>query len=111
MWFYDVYISTVDGSDTARGRLSIRLNLIRDEHGLLSGGSQACLPGKFGNEIPDAVMSASVQAFGATCSMSAIRIENVLAALSPRGGAATLLSRPGGGEAESLVKAKTKDWV
>ena len=56
LWFDDVYISTVDGSHTARGRLSIRLDLIRDEHSLLSGGRQACLPGKFGNEVPNAVM-------------------------------------------------------
>ena len=109
--FNNVYISTVNGPDTARGRLSIRLELIRDERGLLSGGRQACLPGKFGNEVPDTVMSPGMQAFGATCSMSAIRIKNVLAALSPRGGAATLLSRPGGGESESLVEAKAKDWI
>ena len=83
----------MDGSDTARGRLSILLYLVRNEHGLFSGGCQACLPGKFGYEVSDAVMSSCVKAFGATCSMSAIGVENVLASLTPRGGAAALLSR------------------
>ena len=60
LWFNDVYISTANGPNTARGRLSIRLDLIRDEHSLLSGGRQACLPGKFGNEVPNTVMPACV---------------------------------------------------
>ena len=84
--FNDVHVSTVDGSDTARGRLSILLNLIRNEHGLLSSGRQACLPGKFGYEVSNAIMSACVKAFCATRSMSAVRIKDVLASLAPRGG-------------------------
>ena len=109
--FDEVYISTVDGSDAARGRLAIRLDLIWSEHGLLSSSRQACLPGKFGNEVPDAIVPASVQAFGATCSMPAIRVKNVWTSLPPRGGASTLLSCPRGGESKSLVEAKTKDWI
>ena len=35
--FNDVNVSSVDGSDTARGRLPVLLELIRDKHGLLSG--------------------------------------------------------------------------
>ena len=49
LWFNDVNISPVDGSNTARGRLAILLDLVWDEHGLLSSGSQASLPGKFRN--------------------------------------------------------------
>ena len=60
LWFDDVYISPVNGSHTARGRLTILLDLIGDEHGLLSGGRQACLPGKFGNEVSNAIMSSCV---------------------------------------------------
>ena len=54
--FNDVNVSPVDGSNTARGRLAILLNLVGDEHGLLSSGSQASLPGKFRNQIPDPVV-------------------------------------------------------
>ena len=78
MWFNDVYISPVNGPNTARGRLSIRLDLIRDEHGLLNGGRQSCLPGKFGNEIPDAIMPSGMQDFGAACRMSAIWVTDPL---------------------------------
>ena len=70
--FNDMNVSPVDGSDTARGRLAILLNLVRDEHGLLSGGCQSSLPGKFRDEIPDPVMSAGVKSLGAACSMPAI---------------------------------------
>ena len=84
--FNDVHVSSLDGSDTARGRLSILLDWIRDEHGLLSGGCQACLPGKFGYKISDAVMPAGVEAFGATSGMPSIGVENVGASLAPRGG-------------------------
>ena len=74
---YDVHVSTMDGSDTARGRLSILLDLIRDKHCLFSGGRQACLPGKFGNEVPYAVMPACVKTFSATRGMSAVGIKDV----------------------------------
>ena len=83
-------------SDTARGRLSILLDLVRNKHGLLRGGGQACLPGKFSYKVSDAVMRlmpAGVEAFSATCGMPPIGVENVGAALAPRGGAATLLPR------------------
>ena len=70
--FNDVNVSPVDGSDTARGRLAILLNLVRDEHSLLSSGCQSSLPGKFRDEIPDPVMSAGVESLCAAGSMSAI---------------------------------------
>ena len=63
----DVHVGAMDGSDAARGRLSILLDLIRDEHSLLSGGRQASLPGKFGNEVPYAVMPVCVKTFGRMC--------------------------------------------
>ena len=75
----------MDGPDTARGRLSILLELIRYEHGLLSGGCQAGLPGKFGYEVSDSVMSASVEAFGAACCMPPIGVKNVGTSLPPPG--------------------------
>ena len=53
----DVNISSVDGPNTARSRLPIFLDLVRYEHGVFNGGCQACLPGKFGNEVSDAVMT------------------------------------------------------
>ena len=46
--FDDVNISPVNWTHTAWARLSIRLELVWDEHGLLSGGCEACLPGKLG---------------------------------------------------------------
>ena len=67
------------------GRLSILLDLVRDEHGLLSGGCQACLPGKFGYEVSDAVMPACMKAFGATCGMSAIRGQECAGIACPPG--------------------------
>ena len=73
--FNDVNVSLVDGSNTARGRLAILLNLVRDEHGLLSGGGQASLPGKFRDQVPDPIMSASVESLGAAGSMSAVRVQ------------------------------------
>ena len=88
----------MDGSDTARGRLPILLDLIRDKHCLLSGGRHACLPGKFGNEIPYAVMPACVKTFSATRGMSAVGIKDVLATFAPRGGSTALLSCPRGWE-------------
>ena len=74
LWFNDVDIGSVDGAHTARGRLAILLYLVRDEHGLLSGGGEASLPGKLGDEVPDTIMAASVKALGATCSVPAIRV-------------------------------------
>ena len=44
--------------------------LIRDEHGLLSGGRHSRLPGKFREEIPDSVVSTCVQALCTTGRMS-----------------------------------------
>ena len=58
--FDDVNVSPVDGAHAARGRLPILLELIWDEHGLLSGCCKSCLPGKFGDQISDAIMSASM---------------------------------------------------
>ena len=58
--FNDVDISSVDGPDTARGRLPILLYLVRYEHSLFSGSCEACLPGKSGDEVSDPVMSAGV---------------------------------------------------
>ena len=109
--FNDVHVSSVDGPDTAQGRLSILLDLVRDKHGLLSGGCQACLPGKFGYKVSDAVMPAGVEAFGATCGMPPIGVENMGASLAPRGGAATLLPRARGREPQPLIQAKSEDRV
>ena len=83
----------MDRTHTARGRLAILLNLIRDEHGLLGGCRESCLPGKFGDEVPYAIMSACVESLGAASSMSAIGVKDMLAFFSPRGGSAALLSR------------------
>ena len=47
--FDDVHVSPVNGTHTARGRMSIWLHLIRDQHGLLCGGCETCLLGKFGD--------------------------------------------------------------
>ena len=107
----DVNVSSVDGSYTARGRLSILLYLVGDKHGLLSGGCQACLPGKFGYEVSDAVMPAGVESFGATCGMPPVGIENVGASLAPRGGAATLLPRARGRESQPLVQPESENRV
>ena len=46
LWLNDVYVSPVDRSDTARGRLTILLYLVRDEHGLFSSGSGGLLAGQ-----------------------------------------------------------------
>ena len=86
----------MDRSNTARGRLAIFLDLVRDEHGLFSGGSQASLPGKFRNQVPDPVMSAGVDSLGTARSMPAVWVQDVWASLAPRGGATTLLSRARG---------------
>ena len=99
----DVNVSPVDGSNTARGRLAILLNLVRDEHSLLSSGSQAGLPGKFRNQIPDPVVSAGVESLGAACSMPAVWVQDVLTSFPPRGGPSTLLSRARGRETQALV--------
>ena len=93
----------MDGSNTARGRLAILLDLVREEHGLLSGGSQASLPGKFRNQVPDPVMSASVESLGTASSMPAVWVQDVWASLAPRGGTTTLLSRARGRKAQALV--------
>ena len=58
--FNDVNISSVDGPDTARGRLPILLYLVRYEHSLFNGSCEACLPGKSGDEVSDPVVSAGV---------------------------------------------------
>ena len=50
----------MDGSDAARGRLTIRHDLIKDKRGLFCACRKASLPGKFGNEISDSVMSTGV---------------------------------------------------
>ena len=92
----DVNVSPVDGTHTARGRLSILLELIWDEHGLFRCGCESCLPGKFGDEISNAIMSASVKPLGATRRVSSVGVENVWALLALRGGSATLLSRARG---------------
>ena len=55
----------MDGSDTAQGRLAVRHGLVGNEHGLPGVGNQACFLSNFGQDVPDAVVSSSVQAFGA----------------------------------------------
>ena len=87
------------GRNTARGRLAILLNLVRDEHSLLSGGSQASLPGKFRDKVPDTIVPAGVESLGAARSVPAVWVQDVLASFSSRGGVATLLSRARGREA------------
>ena len=94
-WFDDVNIRSVNGSDAAQGRLTVGHDLVWGEHGLLSGGGEACLPGKFGNEVPDAIMSSCVQAFGAACSMASIWVKNAGALFAPRGDASNVV--PGAG--------------
>ena len=49
--FNDVYVCSMDESDTARGKLAVSHDLIRNKHGLFSGGCEASLPGRFGNQI------------------------------------------------------------
>ena len=82
--FYDVNVSPMDWAHTARGRLAILLDLIWDQHGLLCGGCETYLPGKFGDQIANAIMSASVQPFGATRGMSPIGVKNMLALFAPQ---------------------------
>ena len=82
--FDDVNICPVNRAHAARGRLSIRLDLVRDEHCLFRGCHESCLPGKFGDQTPNAVMLSGVQPLGATCSMSPIRVEDVLTLFAPR---------------------------
>ena len=62
------------------------LDLVWDEHGLFRGGCEACLPGKSGDQISNAIMSAGVSRFGATRSVSPIRVKDMLALFTPRGG-------------------------
>ena len=62
----DVDIGSVDGAHTARGRLPILSDLIRDEHSLLSGGRHSRLPGKLREEVSDSVVSACVETLCAT---------------------------------------------
>ena len=62
---YNVDGGSAYGPHAGRGRLAIRHDLVRDEHGLFSGGCEAGLPGKLCQEFSDAVMSPDVEAFRA----------------------------------------------
>ena len=83
--FDNVHVSLVDGTHAARRRLSILLKLVWDEHGLLCGGCESCLPGKLGYQISDAIMSASVQPFGAAGGVSPIGVKDMLTLFAFRG--------------------------
>ena len=86
----------MNGADTARGRLAISLDLIRDQHGLFSDGCEAGLPGKLGEQVSDPVMSSGVQTFGTASRMSAIGIQKMLALFASRGDSAASLARAWG---------------
>ena len=103
--FNDVDVSPLDGTYTARGRLPIFLQLIWDERGLFSGRFKACFPGKPGNEISDAVMSAGLESLGTTRCVSSVGVEYVLAPFTPRGGSAALLTCARGRKTQSLIRA------
>ena len=68
----DIDVGSVNGTHAARGRLSVWLDLHRNQHGLLCRGGETCLLGKFGDQVPDPIVSSSVQSFCATRRMSAI---------------------------------------
>ena len=75
----------MDGSDTARGRLTIWHDLVWYEHGLLRVGCHPCSPGKFGQKVPDAVTASGVEAFYAADCMSAMWVRYVRIACPPGG--------------------------
>ena len=82
----DVDVSSVDGSDTARGRLAISHDLIWNKHGLFCGGCEASLPGKFGDQVANSIMSAIIETFGAACGMPSKGIQDLRALFAHRGG-------------------------
>ena len=81
----DVDVGSVNGSHTAPSSLTIWHDLVWDEHGLLDGGGEASLPGKFGNEIPNAIVCSSVQPLGAAGSTAAMRVKDGCALFAPGG--------------------------
>ena len=76
-----------------RGRLAFRHDLVRNEHSLLSGRSEACLPGKLCQKASDAFMSPGVEAFGAASSVATTWIQYLRALFAPWGGSSTSLFR------------------
>ena len=60
-WLYDVEVSSMDGSNTARGRLSIIKGLTRHKHILFDLGCQSRLAGNQSNVIAHSVMPACVK--------------------------------------------------
>ena len=85
----------MDRSDAARGRLAISHDLIWNEHGLFCGGGETSLPGLFGGQGSNAMMSASVEAFCSKLHVSQ-GIQDLRTLFAPRGGSATSLSRARG---------------
>ena len=73
----------MDGTHAARDRLSVWQELIRNEHGLFRGGGEAGLPGKFGDEVLDAIVSLGMQTFGAAGCVAATWIQHLRALFSP----------------------------
>ena len=68
---HDVNVRTVSKSDAIRGRLAVRHDLVRNQHGLFRGCCEASLLGKLGQETPDSIMLSGVQAFSEARCVSA----------------------------------------
>ena len=61
------------------------------------------LPGRPGDEVSDAVMSAGMESLGTTRCVSSVEVENVLAPFTPRGGSAALLTCARGRKTQLLI--------
>ena len=105
-------VCTVDGSNVARGRLAIRHDLVWDEHGLCCGGGKAGLPGKFGQEIPDAIMPRSwcVDLWRSTLRVGHEGLAGVCIACPP-GRFGRIVSCARGRVSKALAESLSKDWI
>ena len=110
-WLNDVQVSPMDGSNAARGRLSIFKGLTRHKHILFNMRSQSRLAGHKSEVISHTIVPTRVQPFVAQASMSCQRVKDVIAALTPWGCAAAWFPSPWGGYPKSLLEPPTKDSI